>query len=157
MSEQSERRRILDMLASGQINADQAEELLGALGGDGDDEEPRRTAGAARHAVALGAVRAAGRGENRKIARSVRIMIDTGGEEQKGRGRVAVTVPLALAKFAGKLIPEEVRDRLEDEGIELAQLLQALDQELPEGRLVDIDTTPGGEQGRRARIVVEVV
>jgi predicted RNA-binding protein len=156
MAEYPERRRILDMLAGGQINADQAGKLLSALEQGGDE------AGAADKArekgLALAANRASDRGgEGQRIARSLRIAIDAGSDEQENRGRVTVTVPLALAKFAGKLIPEDVRVRLEDEGIELAELLQALDQELPEGRLVDIDTMPGGDDRRRARIIVEVV
>lgn len=158
-----ERRRILDMLASGQINADEAEELLGALGGDRDD--PYQIGRAVDSAVeeAMGAVDSAmrharaGRHQNRprRISRSLRITIDSGDEEQGNRGRVAVTVPVALAKFASKLIPEEVRVKLENEGIELTDLLEALDQDLPEGRLVDIDTN-SGEGGQRARIIVEV-
>ena len=157
MADAEERRRILDMLAKGQINIDEAEELLGALDTDiGADVESARAY--ERHAAAIEAGLAAmesRRHRPRRIARSLRIVIDSGDEEQGDRGRVAVTVPVALAKFAGKLIPEEVRTRLEDEGIELADLLAALDQDLPEGRLVDIDTSAGGT-GQRARIIVEV-
>lgn len=158
MAEQEERRRILDMLASGQINADEAEELLQALSGNNDDEFDIGRAidkhVAAIEASALAGLRS-GRHRQRRISRSLRIVIDSGDEEQGNRGRVAVTVPVALAKFAGKLIPEEVRIRLENEGIELADLLEALDQDLPEGRLVDIDTN-AAEGGQRARIIVEV-
>jgi predicted RNA-binding protein len=156
MAEYPERRRILDMLAGGQINADQAGKLLSALEEGG--YAAAATDKAREKSLALAANRASDRGaENKRIARSLRIAIDAGSDEQENRGRVTVTVPLALAKFAGKLIPEDVRVRLEDEGIELAELLQALDQELPEGRLVDIDTAPGGDARRRARIIVEVV
>lgn len=156
MSEHPERRRILDMLAAGQINAAEAGELLSAVDA-GDDEGGHGAGVSAGHAAIVSGGREARRDATRRIARSLRIVIDAGGEEGGSRGKVTVTVPLALAKFAGKLIPEDVRDRLEDEGIELAELLQALDPELPEGRLVDIDSTPEGDQGRRAKIVVEVV
>ncbi|MEX2542212.1 MAG: hypothetical protein WD314_10385 [Trueperaceae bacterium] len=156
MSGHPERRRILDMLASGQINAAEAGELLNAVDAGGDDGG-RSAQVSAGHAAIVSAGRDVRREATKKIARSLRIVIDAGGEEGGSRGKVTVTVPLALAKFAGKLIPQDVRTRLEDEGIELAELLQALDQELPEGRLVDIDTTPEGDQGRRAKIVVEVV
>ena len=150
-----ERRRILDMLASGQINADEAEELLRAV--DWGGGESRRTAARefARHSGFREAVKQARREKARTIARSLRIVIDSGDAEQGNSGRVAVTVPVALAKFAGKLIPEEVRLKLENEGIELATLLEALDQDLPEGRLVDIETN-AAEGGQHARIIVEV-
>jgi hypothetical protein len=155
MADHPERRRILDMLASGQINADEAAELLNALdeGTEGDGRRARRQS----HAAIAAAVLEARDKGTRKIARSLRIVIDSGAEEKGDRDRVAVTVPLALAKFAAKLIPEDVRSHLESEGIELTELLQALDQELPEGRLVDIDSSSGGDQGDRARIIVEVV
>jgi DNA-binding transcriptional ArsR family regulator len=154
MAENPERRRILDLLAGGQINAEEAGRLLSALEHGGASASEDR---AHAKSLSLAAGRRADAEGDRRIARSLRIVIDAGGEDQRNRGRVAVTVPLALAKFAGKLIPEDVRSRLEDEGIELAELLQALDQELPEGRLVDIDTMPEGDNARRARIIVEVV
>ena len=158
MTDQGERRRILDMLASGQINTDEAEELLGALEGGLDDEHDLGRA-IDRQVAAIEASALAGlsgkRFRRKHIARSLRIVIDSGDGEQGNRGRVAVTVPVALAKFAGKLIPEEIRTRLESEGIELADLLEALDQDLPEGRLIDIDTNTA-EGGQRARIIVEV-
>lgn len=148
------------MLANGQINAGEAEELLRALGGGKEDPfDIGRTVSEAVDS-ALGSV--FGSGESRRrhragrhIARSLRIVIDSGDEENGRGGRTAVTVPLALAKFAGKLIPEEVRVRLDSEGIQLTDLLEALDEELPEGRLVDIDTGPV-EGGQRSRIIVEV-
>lgn len=149
-----ERRRILDMLASGQITADEAEELLRAVNWGGRDD-PRTKQELAAHAATREAVTHGRREKARSIARSLRIVIDSGDEEQGNRGRVAVTIPVTLAKFASKLIPQEVRVRLEDEGIELNELLQALDQDLPEGRLVDIDTS-ASDEGRRARIIVEV-
>jgi hypothetical protein len=155
MADHPERRRILDMLAAGQINADEAAELLAAVE-SGSDARDRR--GPREHPAGIveAVMRARGK-EARRIARSLRIVIDSGAENEGDRGRVTVTVPLALAKFAGKLIPEEARSRLEDEGIELAELLQALDQELPEGRLIDIDTGSAADPSSRARIIVEVV
>lgn len=160
MSEQSERQRILEMLAAGQINAAEAGELLAALdaaaNGSSHGGRHGERAGAGQAAVLSGG-REARRDATKKIARSLRIVIEAGSEEGGRHGRVSVSVPLALAKFAGKLIPQDMRERLEDQGIELAELLQALDQELPEGRLVDIDTVPEGDDGRRSRIIVEVL
>lgn len=143
------------MLASGQLTPHEAEELLRSLGMEADSEKQGvrapvgarlRQGGPGREAESSG----------RKIARALRIVIDAG-EDGESHDRIAVTLPLALAKFAGKLIPEDARTKLDDEGIEIGALLEALDQELPEGRLVDIDTTGSDDAGKRARIVIEVV
>lgn len=155
MSDGSERRRILDMLASGQLTPPEAEELLRSLGAEADSDYERIRGPAGARLRQRGPGQEA-QGSGRKIARALRIVIDAG-EDGESRDRIAVTLPLALAKFAGKLIPEEARLKLEDEGIEIAALLDALDQELPEGRLVDIDTTGSDDAGKRARIVIEVV
>lgn len=141
------------MLASGQISADEAEELLTALLASDEGRDERRGP-TAEHARIVNAMMGQRREAKAKIAKALRIVIESGNQERGDRGRVAVTIPVALAKFAGKLIPEEARTRLEDQGIDLEQLLQALDGELPEGRLVDIDTAEDGEG--RARIIVEV-
>lgn len=155
MSEGSERRRILDMLAAGQLTPQEAEELLRSLGSEADADYERARTSAGSRLRPRDAGGEAGTAD-RRIARALRIVIDAG-EDGESHDRIAVTLPLALAKFAGKLIPEEARIKLEEEGIEIAALLDALDQELPEGRLVDIDTTGSDDAGNRARIVIEVV
>ena len=120
------------MLATGQINAAEAEELLRALDSRPAQARPQKEPA---------------------IARSLRITIDP--HEGTDRKAVTVTVPLALAKFAGGLIPAQVRERLDGEGLDIAGLLERLDRDLPAGPLVDLDSEGGTGPG--ARIVVEVV
>jgi len=136
MNASEERRRILDMLAAGQISADQAAELLEAVG--------------------PGSAPAAAAPPARGIARMLRISVDATRPDGSKEATVRVNVPLGLAKFAGRFLPPEARRELEGQGIDLSSLLDSLNTDVPDGRLVDIDATDE-EKGTTARIVIEVV
>ena len=137
-----ERKKILDLLESGRVNADQASELLRALGGaPREPSPPPPPPPSARTGT----------------ARMLRISIDAGGDENdKKKAKIRVNVPLGLAKFATRFLPVEAKGELEAQGIDLEELIAALSSETPEGRLVDIDVDDDGD-GKRAKIVVEVV
>lgn len=137
-----ERRKILDLLESGRINADQASELLRALGGaPRESAPPPSPPPPARTGT----------------ARMLRISIDASGDEgDKKNAKIRVNVPLGLAKFATRFLPVEAKSELEAQGVDLNELIAALSSETPEGRLVDIDVDDDGD-GKRAKIVVEVV
>ena len=133
MSIADERKRILDLLASGQIDVDQASALLQALGGDSETPKPPRT----------------------PTARTVRIAIDVKDpQESKENARIRVNVPLGLAKFATRFLPVEARSELDAQGVDLAEIIAALSLETPEGKLVDIDVDD--DAGKVVKIVVEV-
>lgn len=136
MNANEERRRILDMLAAGQVSVDQAAELLEAIG-------PGRGAEAA-------APRARG------TARMLRISVDATRPDGGKDATVRVNVPLGLARFAGRFLPPDARAELERQGIDLAALLDSLDTDVPGGRLVDIDASDEGT-GTTAKVVIEVV
>ena len=137
-----ERKKILDLLESGRINADQASELLRALGGGPREAgppppppPPARTG----------------------TARMLRISIDVAGNQGDIKNaKIRVNVPLGLAKFATRFLPAEAKGELEAQGVDLEELIAALSSETPEGQLVDIDVDDDGD-GKRAKIVVEVV
>ncbi len=150
MSDTGERRRILDMLAAGQIDVDQATELLKALGTD--RQAPPRSP---RPPVPPQVVGSGGE-SRRGIARVLSISIDAKGDAGDERAKVRVNVPLALTRFAMKFLPTEAKEQLNTQGIDLEELLETLGDELPEGRLVDIDASQMGD-GTNARIVIEVV
>ena len=141
MAAQDERKKVLDMLAAGQINVDQAGELLRALGdaptgaGAPPPPPPARTG----------------------TARLLRISIDASDDADGDRARIRVNVPLGLAKFAGRFLPEEARSELQSQGIDLSELISALSTETPEGKLVDIDVDDDVTGRKKAKIVVEVV
>lgn len=142
-----ERKKILDLLESGRVNADQASELLRALGGASREAAPPPPASPPARTG---------------TARMLRISIDasgiddTGAERDKKNAKIRVNVPLGLAKFATRFLPVEAKGELEAQGIDLSELISALSSETPEGRLVDIDVDGDGD-GKRAKIVVEVV
>lgn len=141
MAAQDERKKVLDMLAAGQINVDQASELLRALG-----DAP---IGAAPPPPPPPSTRSG-------TARLLRISIDANDDGDGDRAKIRVNVPLGLAKFAGRFLPAEARTELESQGIDLSELINALSTETPEGKLVDIDVDDDSG-GKKAKIVVEVV
>lgn len=141
MNESNERRKILDMLAAGQVSVEQATELLKALGPVAavpptppiPPALPRR----------------------KGIAKILRINIDAGGGDEGEKAKIRVNVPIALAKFASKFMPQEAKAQLDLQGIDLAELLETIGDDLPEGRLVDIDAIEEGKG--KAKIIIEVV
>ena len=139
MAVQDERKKVLDMLAAGQINVDQASELLRALG-----DAPSAASVAPPPPTRTG------------TARLLRISIDANDDGDGERAKIRVNVPLGLAKFAGRFLPAEARTELEAQGIDLSELISALSTETPEGKLVDIDVDDD-KGGKKAKIVVEVV
>ena len=140
MPAQDERKKVLDMLAAGQINVDQASELLRALG-----EPPRVDPEPPPPPPRVG------------TARLLRISIDATDDGDGDRAKIRVNVPLGLAKFASRFLPAEARTELEAQGIDLSELITAISTETPEGRLVDIDVDDDGGGRKKAKIIVEVV
>ncbi len=136
MNASEERRRILDMLAAGQISADQAAELLEAVGPGTAPSSPAAPV--------------------KGIARMLRISVDATRPDGTKEATVRVNVPLGLARFAGRFVPPEARRELEGQGIDLSSILDSLNTDVPDGRLVDIDATDE-EKGTTAKIVIEVV
>jgi hypothetical protein len=135
MNASAERRRILDLLAAGQISADQAAELLEAVGPGGGSPPAAPVKG---------------------IARLLRISVDATRPDGSKEATVRINVPLGLARFAGRFLPPDARRELEGQGIDLSSLLESLNGDVPDGRLVDIDATDE-EKGTTAKIVIEVV
>lgn len=141
MAEAEDRRRILDMLAAGAITVDDAANLLKAIGGgSGGSTEmavARRTTGSAR---------------------MLRISIDAEKSGERGESaKVRVNVPLALARFASRFLPKDANAELQDQGVDLNQMIEALGDDLPDGKLVDIDVASDDASEGTTRIVIEVV
>lgn len=150
----AERARILALLESGKITADQAAVLLDAVGTSerARAREPGpRAPGTAPHAGKGAAPTPA----PRPPAQLIRITIDAR-EGDRDKAQVHVNVPLKLARFAARFVPKEARSELDAQGIDLAELLDGLGDEVPDGPLVDIDAQDDGG-GKTARIRIEVV
>jgi hypothetical protein len=147
MADNDERRRVLDMLAAGTISVEDAANLLKALGASG-------SAGVAAPEPPPAPAPPRPKGP----ARLLRVVIDADKDESGGgAAKVRVNVPLSLAKFAMRFMPPEARAELDTQGIDLAKLLEELGDEVPEGRLVDIETDPSESGKGAAHIVIEVV
>ncbi|WP_243027476.1 SHOCT-like domain-containing protein [Thermus albus] len=112
-----EKRRILEMVRSGEIGVEEALALLEAL------EEPRAKAQVA--------------------AKLLRVRIQA---EDKGKPvRVHVNLPLALAELLEKFLPEEAKLTLEGRGVNLKDLLALVREGVPEGKLVEIEAEEEGK------------
>jgi hypothetical protein len=127
-----EERKVLEMLASGQISVEEAGQLLDALRVPQPPRSPEPP-------------------KPKKTARLLRIKVKTADE----RVDVEVTIPLGLAKFVSKFIPESARAELAAQGINLAELVGGLGSDAPEGRLVNLEVA--SERGEQVMIVVEVI
>lgn len=138
-----EKMRILEMIQSGQITAAEGRDLLSAL----DDSETAKPAG-------LGAVPDGNR--------YLRVRVTTGDHT-----KVNINVPLRLLKVAGKLadvavkcIPAQARREMQDKGVDLSdinfdELVEAIDNGLVDGKLVDIDTDDPQEGPTKVEVYVE--
>lgn len=140
------------MLAAGKIDADQAASLLKAIG----PLEPPTAPPPPRFEEAFESDARAFTRPKQGIARMLRITIDANDEAGSEKAKIRVNVPLALARFAGKFLPDDAKLQLQDQGIDLRELLDALGDELPEGPIVDIDAEGDGS-GKKAKIMIEVV
>ena len=99
-----DRKRILDLLADGKINADEAERLIAALG-DGPSGD-------------------AGAPSARKPPKYLRVVVDAGAGNGEGAAKVNVRIPMQLLRAGvrlGALIPvqarEQVNSALREQGI----------------------------------------
>ncbi|CAN5887307.1 hypothetical protein BH24DEI2_BH24DEI2_00550 [soil metagenome] len=130
----SEQRRILDLLAAGQLSVDEAAELLEALGSLSAPPPPPAPPAP------------------KGIARVLRISIHS--EDSTDESTLNLNVPLGLAKFAERFIPKEARAHLDRQGIDLDELLGSLDGNFPSGPLVDIQASDSTDE---VTITIEVV
>ncbi len=101
-----DRKRILDLLADGKINADEAERLIMALSGGSGGDADAQTA--------------------RRRPKFLRVVVDSGGGYGEGPAKVNVRIPMQLLRAGvrlGALIPVQAREQvnaaLREQGIPL--------------------------------------
>ena len=131
----SEKTKILEMLANGQITVEEANDLLNAI----STESTKLVTTTSSHQI-------------KKKARMLHISI-----YKEGSADVNIRVPLALAKFAMRFIPAEAKANLEinNQNIDLKEMLELLKQDgIPEGKLLEADSV---EDGKQVRVLIEVV
>jgi len=91
-----DRRRILDLLADGKINADEAERLITALGGGRGPD-------------------AAAAPSRRPAPKYLRVVVDAGAGYGEGPAKVNVRIPMQLLRAGvrlGALIPAQAREQV---------------------------------------------
>ena len=133
-----ETRKVLEMLASGQITADDAEKLLEKLGASG----PTPAAPAAPEEAAVTAQK----------LRFLRVVVDS-----PDRDQVNIRVPLAILRTGIKLLavlPPKVSERLVEGGIDLSALRDLHREELVE-HLRDLHVDVDSKNGEKVRIFCE--
>ncbi len=142
----NEKQKILKMVEDGKINAQEALDLLEALGGGDETENAKIT----RPAI-----------PGRKKMFRVRIeAYDKGNEKAK----VNINVPIDVAKkltSLTKVIPDSAKNQMEKEGfnideLNLAELLEAIESGDMEESIVDIDAIDeDGNSGAKVKIYVD--
>lgn len=142
----NEKRRVLDLLAAGQISVEQAESLLTALGSTAAGPHQAEPAAASQS-------RAATLSSGRRV-RSLQIQIDATGKDGQQDKNVSVNIPIGLARFASRFLPPDARVQLDEQGVDLSELISSLQGEVPEGPLMEIDA---GEGDKQARITIRAV
>lgn len=132
-----DRRTVLEMLAAGQINADEAMRLIAAL--EAAPEEPAQT----------------------KKAKYLRVVVDGDGRSEDSR-RVNIRIPMQLLRAGVRLasiVPSQVHDRvtceLQKHGIDLSQIRpENLEETVNHLDDISVDVENGGRKAK-VRMFVE--
>lgn len=143
----SEKIRILNMLKDGNITAEEAEALLNAL-------ESTNTSGTVQESsVTL-------KDSRGRKPKKLRIVVDAN-ENGSNKAKVNVTIPLNLLKTLGPLVkksvPANVHRDLENHGVNLDEIFNAVDSLIESGLeddIVNIDAD--GEDGETAKVRIYV-
>jgi hypothetical protein len=134
----AETKKVLEMLAAGQITAEDADKLLEKLG--------TSATGTASHAAAE---EAAGPGQK---FRFLRVVVDKPDGDQ-----VNIRVPLAFVRSGMKLLgvlPPQVSAKLAEKGIDLSALRELQREDLAED-LKDLHVDVDSKNGEKVRIFCE--
>jgi len=136
----AERRKVLEMLATGKITAEEAERLLDKLNGPGTAAGPAAGPGADASAT-----------PGQKL-RYMRVVADGPQNDQ-----VNIRVPLTLLRGGIGLLavlPPRVNEKLAEKGIDLSSLSGLKGQELVDA-LQDLHVDVDGPEGKKVRIFCE--
>ena len=71
-------------------------------------------------------------------------------EEEDGE-KIKISVPLNFIKFMNKFIPKNVKEKIEEYGVDLNEIASLVQEEVPSEPLVDIES----EDGERVKIWIE--
>ncbi|MGM0436707.1 MAG: SHOCT-like domain-containing protein [Bacillota bacterium] len=105
-----ERMRILKMVEEGKIDVDEANNLLETL--EGDKTLKKKKTGSPK---------------------SIKILV-----EENGKEKVNISIPMILAKSFMKFLPENAKNSLNKQDLDLDEIFNSVDSEVEGGTLVDI-------------------
>lgn len=141
-----EKKKILKMVEDGKITAQEALDLIEAIGRTETTEEKTE------------------RPKSKSSNRMFRIRIDAAEQDGRERAKVNINIPLNVARkltSLTKMIPDSAKEEMAREGVNidelnLSELLDALHESGSEESLVDIDATEGdGKGGAKVKIYVD--
>lgn len=165
-----DRKRILDLLENGAINASESVKLLKALDGSTASKDVERiitmlSAGQVEAGDAVDLIDALNLTtsedvppprapspptatgtplrflEKFSVGRILSIQITTAqGTDEKD---ITLNLPLSLGKFIEKFVPREALNAVKGQGVDLPDLLGSLDADVPKGELINIDANAG--------------
>ena len=137
--------RILKLLEAGQMSAKEAAELLAVLAA------PSKTVPKPLEVEVPPPPK-----PQKGLAKVLHIVIDSSTEDGEKKANVDVDIPIGLAKFIGKFVPTQAKTHLDQRGIDLSGMLEAINSDAPAGKLIDIDTSDD-DGATRTKIMVEVL
>ena len=111
-----ERKRVLNMLEEGKIDAEEAEELLSSLEESGEKTKVEDRASTVEEANFL------------------RIIVVENGVED-----VNISIPIQLVRALKGLIPGKATTKLEEKGIDIEKIIGEIEKGTFDGKLVDIE------------------
>jgi hypothetical protein len=129
------RKKVLEMLADGKITPEEADQLLDRL-----DKPEQKSTDVESHTGTDPAAK--------KKIRFLRVDIQ-GKDRNSEEAQIKVKVPLALLKTGlklGALMPQDAKDQLDSQGINLSHLAELHGEELIQA-LADLDVNIESEQG----------
>ena len=114
---EEERIKVLQMLDEGKITVEEANELLSALQ---ESKESKKESLTEVSGV--------------EEAKFLKILVTENEEEQ-----VNISIPIKLVRMLKNFVPQKVKRRLEEEGVDMDELMSQIEQRTLNGKLVDID------------------
>lgn len=140
MSNEREKKQIMDMLQEGKLTAEQAEKLLKALDGGSESgtETKNETSGVTVSSVKPGS----------RLKGKFKVEVESADGDN-----VMVTLPLMLAKLALSMMPSEKMSNIKASGVDLAQIVNNIEDfiDMIDEDIVNVESA----NGDRVRVYIQ--
>ncbi len=135
----SDKKRVMELIKEGKISVEEALNLIESL-------ESNAAPTVTEAKIVL------------PFSKMLRISVDS------KDAKIKVNIPIGLAKFASRFIPQEAQNEMRSQGIDVEAILEMLKTDLTDGKLVDIEAEEtksidanGKAVSTPIKILVEVV